>query len=65
MSGQYLWTQMVYEMKKTGCSVYYEAGPDDTLQKIVARMCPDDVVTSLWSIQTFDGIRPQTLDEIK
>ena len=60
-----LWTQMVYEMKKIGCSVYYEAGPDDTLQKIVARMCPNDVVTSLWSIQTFDGIRPQTLDEIK
>ena len=60
-----LWTQMVCEMKKAGCSAYYEAGPDDTLQKIVARMCPDDSVTSLWNIQTFDGIRPLTGDEIK
>lgn len=55
-----LWTQMVYEMQKYGVTAYYEAGPDDTLQKIVTRMCPEDLVTSLWAIETFDGIRSKT-----
>lgn len=53
-----LWTQMVREMQSSGVTSYFEAGPDDTLQKIVARMCPDNSVDSLWNAATFDGIRP-------
>lgn len=53
-----LWTQMVREMKELGVTSYYESGPDDTLQKIVTRMCPNEQVISLWSVPMFDGIRP-------
>lgn len=60
-----LWTQMVHEMERAGCTAYYEAGTDDTLQKIVARMYPDSFVTSLWSLQAFDGIRPLGEDQVK
>lgn len=54
-----LWTQMVNQMKDFGVTAYYESGTDDTLQKIVARMCPQDLVKSLWSIKTFGGVRPE------
>ncbi len=42
-----LWTNMVQNMEKSGVQEYYEVGPDDTLQKIVQRMCPDKKVCSL------------------
>lgn len=60
-----LWTQMVQEMERAGCTAYYEAGTDDTLQKMVARMCPNDFVTSLWSIRAFDKIRLLDEDQVK
>jgi [acyl-carrier-protein] S-malonyltransferase len=41
-----LWTNMVQNMDKDGVTEYYEVGTDDTLQKIVARMYPDKLVTS-------------------
>lgn len=51
-----LWTKMVSNMVKNGVNRYYEVGPDDTLQKIVKRMCPDKEVTSLWNIETYNKI---------
>jgi [acyl-carrier-protein] S-malonyltransferase len=41
-----LWTSMVTNMENDGVTEFYEAGTDDTLQKIVARMCPDKKVTT-------------------
>ena len=35
---------------------YYEVGTDDTLQKIVARMCPDQIVTSIWNLPAYQGM---------
>lgn len=42
------WTSMVYNMKRDGVTEYYEIGTDDTLQKIVSRMCPESLVSSIW-----------------
>ncbi len=43
------WTSMTYNMKRDGVTEYYEIGTDDTLQKIVSRMCPESLVTSIWN----------------
>jgi [acyl-carrier-protein] S-malonyltransferase len=51
-----LWTQMVHNMIRDGVTHFYEAGTDDTLQKIVARMYPDRLVTTLWSVPTYINI---------
>ncbi|MDR2475720.1 MAG: ACP S-malonyltransferase [Bacteroidales bacterium] len=51
-----LWTSMTQNMEKDGVMEFYEVGTDDTLQKIVARMCPDKQVTSLWEIPTYKNI---------
>lgn len=51
-----LWTDMVRNMSKDGVDEYYEIGTDDTLQKIVARMCPCDKVTSIWTIRGYEGL---------
>lgn len=48
-----LWTSMVQNMEKEGVTKFYEVGTDDTLQKIVARMCPDKEVTSLLGIEIY------------
>ncbi|MDR0981646.1 MAG: ACP S-malonyltransferase [Culturomica sp.] len=50
------WTEMVMNMQQAGIEEYYEAGPDDTLQKITARMCPNQKVASLWEVPTLAGI---------
>jgi [acyl-carrier-protein] S-malonyltransferase len=42
-------------MDENGVTEYYECGTDDTLQKIVRRMKPDSLVTSLLHISTYDG----------
>ena len=39
-----------------GVDEYYEVGPDDTLQKIVSRMCPKRSVVSLLEIPTYQNI---------
>jgi len=51
-----LWTTMVRNMEQFGVQEYYEAGPDDTLQKIVARMCPEKKVTSILEVPTYHTI---------
>lgn len=51
-----LWTTMVRNMDKFGVQEYYEAGTDDTLQKIVSRMCPDKKVCSIMDVQTYTSI---------
>jgi len=48
-----LWTTMVRNMEKAGVQEYYEVGTDDTLQKIVTRMCPDKKVSSIMEVQTY------------
>ena len=52
-----LWTQMVHNLVKEGATNFYEIGPDDTLQKIVARMYPEKQVTSIWTIPTYESYR--------
>ena len=41
------WTSMVMNMYRDGVTEFYEVGTDDTLQKMVRRMCPDRVVVSI------------------
>jgi len=51
-----LWTSMVENMEIDGVLEFYEVGTDDTLQKIVARMCPDKKVSSIWELPTYNNI---------
>ena len=53
-----LWTTMTRNMEHDGVSEFYEVGTDDTLQKIVTRMCPDKKITSIWNLPFYDLIRP-------
>lgn len=46
------WTKMVKKLTVYGVNEFYESGPDDTLQKIIARMRPDAMVTSLAQYKT-------------
>ena len=50
-----LWTDMVNHMGADGVDTYYEAGTDDTLQKIVKRMMPESTVGSLLHIPAYEG----------
>lgn len=49
------WTNITRNMVKNGVMEFYEGGTDDTLQKIVRRMAPDSLVTSLHHISTYEG----------
>ena len=51
-----LWTTMVNCMEQFGVQEYFEVGPDDTLRKIVARMCPDKKIQTIAHIPSYDGI---------
>lgn len=51
-----LWTAMVNNMHADGVGTYFEVGTDDTLQKIVARMCPESEVKSIWDIEDYKPI---------
>lgn len=53
-----LWTDMTRNMAKDGVTDYYEVGTDDTLQKIVARMCPNNNVQSIWDIPVYLPFKP-------
>jgi len=53
-----LWTSMVKNMERDGVKEFYEVGTDDTLQKIVARMCPEMKVTSIWEVPNYNNINP-------
>lgn len=48
-----LWTTMVRNMQSDGVGTYFEVGTDDTLQKIVARMCPESEVHSIWEVEDY------------
>jgi [acyl-carrier-protein] S-malonyltransferase len=48
-----LWTDMVRNMENAGVQEYYEVGTDDTLQKIVSRMCPNKKVCSIMEVKTY------------
>jgi [acyl-carrier-protein] S-malonyltransferase len=51
------WTSMVHNMVEDGIATFYEVGTDDTLQKIITRMYPDIIATSLWTIESYSEIR--------
>ena len=50
------WSKMVNKMQEFGIDTYYEAGPDDTLQKIVTRICPESKVLALADIPTYQHV---------
>lgn len=50
------WTKITNRMVENGVTEFYEVGTDDTLQKIVKRMKPDLLVTSLIHSPTYEGI---------
>ena len=58
------WTKITQNMKNNGVTEFYEVGTDDTLQKIISRMCPDRLVTSIWSIETYKNINPYNTVEL-
>lgn len=49
------WTSITKNMESNGVTEFYECGTDDTLQKIVRRMCPDLKVDSIVNIPTYKG----------
>ena len=49
------WTRLTNRMDENGVREFYECGTDDTLQKIVRRMKPNYLVTSILHIPTYDG----------
>lgn len=49
------WTEITRNMVAAGVTEFYEAGTDDTLQKIVRRIAPESLVTSLLHIPTYEG----------
>lgn len=50
-----LWTDITFNMVKNGVTEFYECGTDDTLQKIVKRMTPESLVTSILHTPTYEG----------
>ena len=59
-----LWTDMTRNMVNDGVTEFYEVGTDDTLEKIVRRMCPNLHQQSLLEIETYKG-KIQNFKEIK
>lgn len=49
------WTKIINRMDEDGVKEYYEVGTDDTLQKIVSRMKPNALVSSLLHVPTYEG----------
>ena len=49
------WTGITTNMVKNGVTEFYECGTDDTLQKIVRRMTPESLVTSIVHIPVYEG----------
>lgn len=50
------WTEMTQNMERDGVTEFYEVGTDDTLQKIVARMCPVLKVSSINEAKEYSNI---------
>lgn len=49
------WTKITNRMDENGVTEFYECGTDDTLQKIVRRMKPELLVTSIVHTPTYEG----------
>lgn len=49
------WTTIINQMVKNGVTEFYECGTDDTLEKIVRRMCPELHQQSILDIDTYKG----------
>lgn len=49
------WTSITFNMVKNGVTEFYECGTDDTLQKIVKRMTPESLVTSIVHTPLYEG----------
>ena len=49
------WTNITFNMVKNGITEFYECGTDDTLQKIVKRMTPESLVTSILHCSSYEG----------
>ena len=49
------WTDITMNMVKNGVTEFYECGTDDTLQKMVRRMTPDSLVTSILHCPSYEG----------
>ena len=49
------WTKLTFNMVANGVNEFYEVGTDDTLQKIVRRMTPESLVTSIIHTPTYEG----------
>lgn len=49
------WTRLTYNMVANGVTEFYEVGTDDTLQKIVRRMTPESLVTSIIHTPIYEG----------
>lgn len=49
------WTKLTFNMLSNGVSEFYEVGTDDTLQKIVKRMAPESVVSSILHTPIYEG----------
>lgn len=49
------WTKLTFNMLANGVGEFYEIGTDDTLQKIVKRMTPDSLVTSILHTPIYEG----------
>lgn len=49
------WTNLTFNMLANGVGEFYEVGTDDTLQKIVKRMTPESLVTSILHTPVYEG----------
>lgn len=49
------WTKLTFNMVDNGVTEFYEIGTDDTLQKIVKRMTPESLVTSILHTPIYEG----------
>lgn len=50
------WTKLTLNMLANGVNEFYEVGTDDTLQKIVKRMAPESLVTSILHTPVYEGM---------
>lgn len=55
MTHPVLWTDITNNMAADGVTKFYEVGTDDTLQKMVRRMKPELLVTSLLHTPIYEG----------
>lgn len=56
MTSSVNWTKMIHNMVEFGVTHFIEIGTDDTLQKIIRRMYPSLLNTSILTSKTYNGI---------